>query len=338
LSAEDAEIVKPAAITRERLLRAVFEIPWLPVFAALVAMLVVFTIANRNFLTIPNLLNIGADMSETGVMAVGATLVLIAGGIDLSVGGVLAVSAITGALAMRQGGPLAVPLGVVTTLIVATLIGAANGALTVFAKLPPFVVTLATLGISVGIGYQLSNGTGLSGIPAAMSDNFGFARFGGVPLPIILWLLLSFAAIAILTFTRFGIRTYAIGSNVSAAERSGVDVKPHLVAVYAVSGLLAGVAGIIDIGRFSSAAVASHQTDVLAVVSATVIGGTSLFGGVGRIGGTLVGVAIIGILTNGLIMMGIQPYMQQVATGCFLLAALLAHRFREARRSARPRN
>lgn len=336
MSAEDTEIAKPAA-PRPSLLRSVLDIPWLPVFIALVAMLVFFSLANRNFLTVSNLLNIGADMSETGVMAVGATLVLIAGGIDLSVGGVLALSAISGALVMRTGIPLALPLGIGTTLIVGTLVGAANGALTVFAKLPPFVVTLAMLGICVGIGYQLSNGTGLSGIPPAMSDNFGFARFLGVPLPTILWLGLSAIAIVILSSTRFGVRTYAIGSNLSAAERSGVDVKPHLVAVYAISGLLAAVAGIIDIGRFSSAAVASHQTDVLAVVSATVIGGTSLFGGVGRIGGTLVGVAIIGILTNGLIMMGIQPYMQQVATGGFLLAALLAHRFREVRRHARPR-
>lgn len=327
----------PSPVRARRLARIVLDVPWLPVFVALIAMVVFFSVANPNFLSRANLLNIGADMSETGVMAVGATLVLIAGGIDLSVGGVLALSAIVGALVMRNGGPLAIPLGVLTTLVASSLLGAANGVLSVYAKLPPFVVTLATLGITVGIGYQISNGTGLSGIPDAMSSSFGFARWFGVPVPMILWLVISAVAILVLAHTRFGVRTYAIGSSLSAAERSGVAVRPHLVAVYAISGLLAGVAGVIDIGRFSSAAVAAHQTDVLAVVSATVIGGTSLFGGVGRIGGTIIGVAIIGVLTNGLIMMGVQPYMQGVATGGFLLAALLAHRFREVRHSARPR-
>jgi ribose/xylose/arabinose/galactoside ABC-type transport system permease subunit len=171
-----------------------------------------------------------------------------------------------------------------------------------------------------------------------MSSQFGFARWWGVPVPVLLWLAVSAVAIVVLANTRFGVRTYAIGSSRSAAERSGVSVRPQLVVIYMISSALAGLAGIIDIGRFSSAAVAAHQTDVLAVVSATVIGGTSLFGGVGWVGGTIIGVAIIGVLTNGLIMMGVQPYMQQVATGAFLLAALLAHRFREVRRAARTRN
>jgi len=318
--------------------KSVIDVPWLPVFAALIAMIVFFSVANHNFLSKANLLNIGADMSETGVMAIGATIVLIAGGIDLSVGGVLALSAIVGAHVLQYGGPWAIALGILTTLVVASLLGAINGALTVYADLPPFVVTLASLGITIGLGYQLSNGTGLSGIPASLSSNFGFARIAGVPVPTILWLLLSLIAVVILGFTRFGTRNYAIGSNRSAAERSGIDTGRHLVAVYALSAFFAGAAGVIDIGRFSTAAVAAHQTDVLAVVSAAVIGGTSLFGGVGRIGGTLVGTAIIGVLTNGLILMGVQPYMQQVATGGFLLAALLAHRFRQVRRRARPRN
>jgi ribose transport system permease protein len=335
MMAEGTEVPAP---TRPRLLRGILDTPWLPVFAALVVMIVFFSIANRNFLSVANFLNIGADMSETGVMAVGATIVLIAGGIDLSVGGVLALSAIAGALVMRSGVPFALPLGLLTTLGCSTLLGSINGLLTVYAKLPPFVVTLATLGITIGIGYQLSNGTGLSGIPDVLTSGFGFARLFGIPLPMIVWLAASAIAIIVLAQTRYGVRTYAIGSSFSAAERSGVAAKSHLVSVYAVSGLTAGIAAIIDIGRFSSAAVAAHQTDVLAVVSATVIGGTSLFGGVGRIGGTIIGVAIIGILTNGLIMMGVQPYMQQVATGVFLLAALLAHRFREIRRAALPSN
>lgn len=314
--------------------RRVLDTPWLPVLGALLLMMVIFTVANPNFMSTKNLLNIAADMSQIGVMAIATTVVLIAGGIDLSVGGMLALSAVTGALVFQIDSPWALPLGLLAMLVTGAVVGSANGFLTVYADLPPFVVTLAMLGITVGISYQLSNGTGISGIPEVLSSSFGFARPFGIPAPVILWLVLAAVLAVVLSSTRFGIRNYAIGSNRSAAERSGVDAKKHLVTVYVISGLFSGIAAIIDVSRFSTAAVAAHQTDVLAVVSAAVIGGTSLFGGIGRIGGTLVGVAIIGVLTNGLILMGVQPYMQQVATGLFLLAALLMHRFRESKRRA----
>ena len=307
--------------------------PWLPVFAALLVMIAAFGIANPNFLSVRNFLNIGADMSGIGIMALAATLVLITGGLDLSVGGVLAFSAICGALVMKSGGDYAIILGILTCLLVGTLAGLLNGVLTVKGKLPPFVVTLATLGITVGLGYQLSHGTGVAGLPRSLSTHFGFVDVFGIPAPILLWIFLAIIGMIVLSSTRFGAHSYAVGSSVSATERGGINVGRHLVIVYAISGLMSAVAGVIDIARFSTAAVAAHQTDILAVITAVVIGGTPLFGGVGRIGGTLVGVAILGVLTNGLIMIGMKPYMQQVATGIFLLATLLANRFRETKRS-----
>ena len=321
-----------------RTMSKIQRLPWLPVFVALIAMLVFFSLVNHNFLTSRNLINIGTDMAEIGVMAIAATIVISAGGIDLSVGGVLALSAIVGAHLLQHGGLDFIITGIVVTLVVAIALGMANGCLSVYASLPPFVVTLATLGITLGLGYQFSNGTGVAGIPASLSSDFGFAEFGGLPAPLLLLIVLALFGIYVMSHTRFGIRNYAIGSNLSAADRAGVDTRRHMVAVYALSGFLAGVAGVIDVSRFSTAAVAAHQTDVLPVITAAVIGGTSLFGGIGTIGGTMVGVAIIGVLTNGLVLMGVHPYMQQVATGGFLLAALLFQQFRRVRKTALPDN
>lgn len=298
--------------------------PWLRVLIVLLALVAFFSIASDGaFFTVHNLLNIAADQAVICVMAVGATLILISAGVDLSVGGVLALSGIVGAKVMGDvtgGGGIA--LGILACLACGFALGSANGTLTVYLRIPPFIATLGTLGITLGLGYLLSGGVSIGGIPTSVTDAGAARLFDQIPLPVLAAAVVVIIAAVALDRTRFGRYVYAIGSNAEAAERAGINVRSRTWAIYALGGLAAGIASVIELSRFGSAAVAAHQSDALPVISAAVIGGTSLFGGVGTVGGTVIGAAIIGVLVNGLVILGVDPYWQQVATGVILLLAV----------------
>ncbi|WP_244299671.1 ABC transporter permease [Rubrobacter xylanophilus] len=303
----------------------------------------------RAFLSADNFLNIAVDASELLLLAVGLTFVIITAGIDLSVGAILVLSSVIAAQTMvaLSGTPeqvqnytypnqaVGIPAGIVVGLLVGTGCGLVNGLIITKLKLTPFIATLGTLGIFLGTAQILSGGTNVPYVPPAIQSEFGTRQLLGVlPVPIAISAVVVVVAILMLHKTRFGRHTYAIGSNVEAARRVGIDVERHLLKVYTLSGFLAGLAGIIDVARFNTASVGAHTLDNLAAISAAVIGGTSLFGGIGTIVGSVVGTFIPAVLRNGFVIGGVQPFWQQVAIGVVLILAVFID---QRRRSAEER-
>jgi ribose transport system permease protein len=201
--------------------------------------------------------------------------------------------------------------------------GIINGLIITKMKLPPFLVTLGTLSAALGLARVIAKGASVTYVPINVQTWIGAKRvFDFLPILVIVTAVVVVWAFVVLTFTRFGRYTFAIGSNAAAARRAGIDVDRHLIKVYAISGTLAGLAGAMDIARFINPGVATHSTDNLRAVSAVVIGGTSLFGGMGSIIGTVIGTFIPAVLSNGLVIGGIQPFWQDVLIGVILIIAV----------------
>jgi ribose transport system permease protein len=315
-------------------------------------LLILFAIAlifslygGTSFSNARNFNDIIIDSSQLVVLSVGMTFVIIAAGIDLSVGSVLILSSVVAAQVTiaLSGTPqdianfefptqhIGIPIGLMAGVATGLLCGIVNGLLITRLQVPAFIVTLGMLGIALGLGQLLSGGTSVPNVPPAVQTEIGLRelvafdvagqRVRITPPVAVAYAIAILAAIA-LNRTRFGRYTYAIGSNAPASRRAGINVDFHLVKVYALSGLLAGVAGAMDLLRFGTASVGSHQADNLAAISATVIGGTSLFGGIGTIGGTVVGAFIPTVLRNGLVIARVQPFWQNVAIGAVLILAV----------------
>ena len=207
-----------------------------------------------------------------------------------------------------------------------------NGFLITKANIPPFIVTLGTLGMALGSALLITGGVDEREVPFKLIETIGSGRlFGEIP-----YLVLIAAAVAlvfgiILAQTRFGRYTYAIGSNPEGVRRTGVNVDAHLIKIYALGGTLAGLAGFLSLARFGTTSIGGHSTDNLDAIAAIVIGGTSLFGGVGTMIGTLVGVFIPAVLRNGFVIVGVQPFWQQVAVGAVLIIAVYLDQLRRSR-------
>ncbi|MBP2323464.1 ribose transport system permease protein [Kibdelosporangium banguiense] len=329
----DATSVPRPATTRLRRLAAR---PTSMIFLVLVLVIVLFSVLSpAEFATTDNARNIALDAAVLLVLAVGSTFVIITAGIDLSVGSVLVFSGVVSAKAMgAMGGDGwgTALVGLVVAVVSGAAWGAFNGVLVARAKIPSFVVTLGTLGAALGLAYIMTDGLDVRTVPDALVE-VGVGRLAGVP-----WLVLIAVAVAIvfgvlLAQTRFGRHTYAIGANAQAAERATINVKSHLITVYVLAGALAGLAGYLALARFGTTTIAGHATDNLQVITAVVIGGTSLFGGIGTILGTCIGVLIPAVLQNGFVIMGLVPYWQQVAVGAVLIIAVLVDQLRRARAS-----
>jgi ribose transport system permease protein len=202
-------------------------------------------------------------------------------------------------------------------------------------KMQPFIVTLGTLGIGLGLAQILTGGVNVRFVPTAMQTQIGTRElFGFLPVTVLISLIVAVIAGVVLARCGFGRHTYAIGSNAEAARRVGIDVDRHLLKVYSLSGLLAGLAGILDLARFNTTSIGAHSTDNLASISAVVIGGTSLFGGLGTMIGSVVGTFIPAVLRNGFIIQGVQAFWQEVAVGIVLILAVFVD---QKRRSAEER-
>jgi ribose transport system permease protein len=266
-------------------------------------------------------------------MAVGQCFIIITAGIDLAVGSVLVLSGVVADLYMiHHGGANAgwgtIAVGAVIGLAAGLGWGALQGALVAAAKIPPLIATLAGFGAASGVAYLITGGADFRTVPNKLQNTIGFGSVLGVPWLIVISVLVAAVFGLILAYTRFGRYTYAIGSNPEAARRSGIGVGRHLVKVYALSGLLAGVAGILSLASFGSTTIAGHATDNLTVITAVVLGGVSLFGGRGTMFGTVIGLAIPAILLNGLVIVGLNQYWQDVAIGVVLVAAVYLDQFR----------
>ena len=326
-----------ASIALERA-RGALSRPTSAVTGALLAMIVVFTLMRPSaFSTVPNARNIATDSSVLLILGVGMTFVIITAGIDLSVGSVLVFSSVVAAkmmIAIGGNGWLTIIGGIAGGTAAGLGWGLVNGIAIAHFKLSPLIVTLATLGMALGAAQLLTGGTDITDVPLKATD-VGDGTIGQVPVLAVVAGGIAAVAAIVLSQTFFGRYTYAIGSNDEAARRAGVPVERYLVGVYALCGALAGLCGWLSLARFSSTSISGHTVDNLYAITGVVLGGSSLFGGIGTIFGTLIGILIPAVLTNGFVIVGLQSYWQQIAVGAVLLLAVYADRIRHARINTR---
>jgi len=288
--------------------------------AGLLTLCVILWAATPHFLTVSNLLNVLEQTALNAVVAVGMTFVIISGGIDLSVGSVLALAGICLALALEAGVPAPAAIGL--ALVVGTGCGLINGVLITRGRLPPFIATLGMMSVARGVALMLAEGRPISGF----SEGFraiATERLLAIPGPVLITIVIYAVAHFVLTRTVFGRTTYAIGGNEEAARLSGVQVLFHKTAVYGVAGLTSAAAAVVLTARLNSAQPTAGTMYELDAIAATVIGGSSLLGGEGTVTGTLIGALIMGVLRNGLNLLNVSSFLQQVVIGVVIIGAVL---------------
>lgn len=286
------------------------------------------TLLSDRFLTVNNLLNVTRQVSINAIISVGMTLIILTGGIDLSVGSIVA---FCGSI---TAGLLASGVAILPAVIIGTAVGAClgliNGLLVTKADIPPFIATLGTMTAARGFTLVYTDGRPITGMDEAFRF-LGGGYIAGIPVPVVIMAIIFITAYVVLKQTRFGRYIYAIGGNEEASRLSGIQTKKILLSVYTIGGLLAGFSGIIMASRLNSAQPTAGMGFELDAIAAVVLGGTSLSGGVGTIGGTLIGAMIIGILDNGLNLLNVSSFYQQVAKGAVILLAVFVDKKRKGR-------
>ena len=299
-------------------------------FFTLIALFVGLSIATPHFLTSTNLSSVIRQTAVINIMALGMTMIIIAGGIDLSVGSTLAMGGLLGTMAMESGAPISA--GIAVGIFTGLVCGLLNGLMTTRLRINPFIVTLGTLGIYRGLALIISNGLPVHNVP----QGFSFLGEGNLyAVPFVLWILLLCAVgvHVLLEHTRHGRYVFAIGSNPEAALYAGIAVAFHTTAVYTIGGLLTGLAGMIEASRLMTGQPTAGQGYELQAIAAVVICGGSLRGGEGSVIGTLVGAFIMGLLANGSDLLGISPYLQQAIIGAIIILAVAVDELRKRRLS-----
>jgi ribose transport system permease protein len=281
---------------------------------------IVLWIATPYFATAANLTNVLQQSTIVGVLAVGMTFVIMTGGIDLSIGSLVALSGVVIGVTLQRGAP--VPLAMLLGLLTGTIGGALNGIMITRGPLPPFIATLGMMSIARGGALLLSDGRPVSGFPASLRA-LASGSVMGVPAPVVLMLSLYAVGYVVLTRTVLGRYLYAIGGNEEATRLAGVSVRMVKASAYAISGLSAAVCSTLLVARLDSAQPVAGIGYELDAIAAVVIGGTSLLGGSGSVLGTLFGALIMSVLRNGLNLLGVSSYLQQVAIGVVIIAAVL---------------
>jgi ribose transport system permease protein len=317
------------------------------IFILLVALIAVFTLlAPAQFATPYNISTLAVDAAILLVLAVGQTYVIITAGIDLSVGSVLVFASVVGAQVMlalsgadgstygtTSGGSGVLAAGFLASVLAGTACGLLNGFLVARARIPALIVTLGTMGIALGSAQILTGGQDVRAVPELLVTHVGAGALAGVPVLVLIAAGVATVAGIVLHRTRFGTWTFAVGSSSEAARRAGIPLTRHLVRVYAISGALAGVAAIMSVARFSTTTIGGHTADNLATISAVVLGGTSLFGGIGSVLGTVIGIFIPIVLLNGFVILGIPPFWQTVAMGVVLILAVYVDQLKRRQRT-----
>jgi ribose/xylose/arabinose/galactoside ABC-type transport system permease subunit len=309
----------------------------------LVVLMLVFAILQPQFLSARNLFNVMRQISIEGLIAIGMTFVILTAGIDLSVGSLVACAGLVAAMIAKGStassfslstsaqsgyGWFAAMLG---AMLVGILGGAIQGTAITKLKVPPFVVTLGGLSVFRGLALMISSSGPISGF----DDGYrwwGQGSIGPVPVPAILFVGFAVLAFVVLRYTRYGRQVYAVGGNREAARLSGVNVQRVLFSVYVIIGFLSGLAGFVLSARLNSSEAVAGYGYELTVIASVVIGGTSLFGGVGSIFGTVIGSVLIGVLINGLVLMDVNPYVQQITIGLILVLVVAFDQFAKSRR------
>lgn len=293
----------------------------LPILLALAALCVVMSVLSGDFLSQYNVVNILQQTTINATLAIGMTFVIITGGIDLSVGSILAFSGIFLGMMLKGGVPA--PLAIALCLLIGCACGLLNGALVAYAKLPPFIVTLGMLSIARGLALIIAGGKNNSTFSAGFRA-LGTYRIGGVlPIQVVFVIILYLAAHYVLRFRKAGRYLYAIGGNEEATRLSGVNVRRYVAAAYVACGLAAAFASVILTAKLNSAQPSAGDGFELNAVAAAVIGGASLSGGCGSASGTLLGALIMSVLANGLTLLNVSSYAQQVVIGAVIILAVL---------------
>lgn len=299
------------------------------VLLALLVMCVFFALASDRFLAQDNLVNILRQSSITAIAAIGTTIVFIAGGIDISQGAVMAFAALVAVALIEQAG---IPdlLAIAVALAVALLFGLANGLLAEIVRIPAFIATLGTALVIRGVAFVSTEGRsiGLAGENGELLKELGRGFIGPLPVPVLVMVVLYAIATWVMSRTTWGLHTYAVGSAERAARIAGVRVTRHRIEVYAVGGLLAGLAGVVLAGRLASAAPGLATGAEFDIITAVVLGGTSIYGGRGNVLRTLVGAVFLATMTNGLVLMNVPSFYQTITVGAVLLVALSLDRLR----------
>ncbi|WP_163267616.1 ABC transporter permease [Chelativorans alearense] len=300
-------------------------------FLVLVALSALMAVLSPYFLSFSNLLNILLATSTIGILAIAATFVIGSGGLDLSLGSVMGLSGVVGAfVAVNLGAPSA--LGVIACILAGGIAGYINGQLVTRAFVPAFIVTLGMLGLARGLALVISGGRVIYGLPEFMLY-LGQGRPFGIPMPVIIFVATAVVAHCVLAYTRFGRHTLALGDSEGAARAAGIRVERQRRILYTLSGALAGLAGLLFSARINSGDPTAGLNYELTAITAAVIGGTNLFGGRGSILGTMIGALIMGVLQNGLNLLAVQSYYQQMAIGAVLILAVFIDQYQVRKES-----
>lgn len=290
------------------------------IYLVLVLLLIFFSLMTEAFLTTNNLLNMLRQVSMMGIVAVGVTFVMIAGGIDLSVGSQMSLVSILTAWLMVKGHVNPV-LAVIIGIAAATLVGLLNGYLSIMLRIHPLMITLATMTIVAGISKMISGGMAIFGFDKSFAV-IGQGYVGIIPIPVIILVIVAIIASFILNKTYFGRYVYAVGGNEEAARLSGINTRKMRLILFSVCGFFTGIAGIVLLSRTNSGQPNAGMGFEFDVLTAAILGGISIMGGQGRISGVLTGVLIIGTLSNGLVLMNVGDYYQSIIKGIVLIGAI----------------
>jgi ribose transport system permease protein len=307
---------------------------WIFLIDALLIVLFTALSINNTFISPDNLKNLMLASANGLLLGIAIAFLLGAGEFDISLGSNLILSSVVAGMVAVAMAPLGlavvVATALVTAIVVGALVGLVNALIVTRLKVNSLIATLAMMGVVSGVAYIVSGGTDVTGVPGELQEGFGIATVVGIPLPfmvaIIAWLIAVFA----LRYTRFGLHVLAMGSARAAAERAGLPVKRKLVVLFMVAGALAGLAGFIDITRFGATNIAGHTNDSLAAITAAVIGGTLLEGGVISMVGLMGGVVLAVILANGLIIINVSSYWQLIVVGVILVIAVFIDQLRRS--------
>lgn len=299
----------------------------------LIAMCIAASLISDAFLNPFNLINVLRQIALFGIVSIGMTFVILTAGIDLSVGSIVAVTAVLSAMMLDAGA--AIPVVIVAGLLVGTTMGALNGLGITLGGIPPFIMTLGMMVMGRGFAMTVSGGHPIHFREEAASFAFlGQGSLLGLPVPVWIFAAVAAAAIFILRFTAFGRNVYAVGSNPEAARLSGINVGLTVFGVYVISGFLSALTALIFVSRLTVGEPVAGVGLELEAIAITVIGGTSLFGGEGSVLGTILGAAIIAVLANILNLFGVSPFTQQIVKGAIIVAAVLLEMQRRRRNSA----
>ncbi|HDL3944807.1 TPA: ABC transporter permease [Mannheimia haemolytica] len=316
--------------------------------AGLVLLIIFFSVTNEYFFTSNNIMTVGLQTSTIALIGIGATCVILTGGIDLSTGSVVALSGVAAAIIVNAGVP--VPLGMILGILVGGICGLINGILVTRMKLPPFIATLGMMMVARGLALYVTNAAPVSGMPESFANLGNGALFkiveeganglpkvvfAGIPYPVIIMIFITVLFTFALSKLKVGRYLYAIGSNEEAARLSGIKTNIVKIYAYVASGLLSGLTGVILASRLVTAQPNGGVSYELDAIASAVVGGTSLMGGVGTIPGTLIGSFIIGVLRNGLNMNGVSSFVQMIVIGLVIIVAVSLDQLRQSKKAGK---